>query len=87
MDVLRSVSDDYYPEGIIGGPPCESFTVIGKRRGREDDRGKLVFTFANWVKELKPKLFVMENVPGIQNIEGGKLIEDLNHIVAVNNFW
>lgn len=77
-DALTTVSNAFSPDGIIGGPPCESFTEIGKRLGRGDPRGTLVFTFANWVKAIKPRFFVMENVPWMEKIEGGAIIEDLN---------
>ena len=49
---------------IIGGPPCQSFSLVGKRI-KEDPRGKLVDTFVQVVAEHQPKGFVMENVPGM----------------------
>ncbi len=80
------------PWGIIGGPPCESFSVIGKQAGSSDERGKLVFAFAKWVAALPIKVFVMENVPNLLAIQKGsvfiKLIEqfekagfDISHTV------
>ncbi|AEC51482.1 modification methylase [Pyrococcus sp. NA2] len=61
---------------IIGGPPCEPFTAINPRR-MEDPRdrlykdpiGRLVLEFVRFVRELKPKFFVMENVPQILEVE------------------
>jgi DNA (cytosine-5)-methyltransferase 1 len=50
---------------IIGGPPCQAFSVFGNRKGLEDTRGQLVFEFVRVVKELKPDAFVMENVRGL----------------------
>jgi DNA (cytosine-5)-methyltransferase 1 len=64
-------------DGIVGGPPCESFSIRGKKLGRNDDRGTLVFEFARWVEELSPQFFVMENVPPLVTIENGKLFADL----------
>lgn len=49
---------------IIGGPPCQSFSLVGKRK-KNDERGKLVFTYLEIIKKKKPKIFLMENVPGI----------------------
>ena len=49
---------------IIGGPPCQSFSLVGKRRPG-DKRGQLVFSFLGAITELHPTAFVMENVPGI----------------------
>jgi DNA (cytosine-5)-methyltransferase 1 len=51
-------------EVIIGGPPCQSFSLMG-RRDPADPNGKLVFTFLEIVKAKRPLAFVMENVPGM----------------------
>lgn len=51
-------------DGLIGGPPCQGFSVIGKRR-IEDDRNNLFVEFFRLVKETMPRFFVAENVPGI----------------------
>jgi DNA (cytosine-5)-methyltransferase 1 len=50
--------------GIIGGPPCQGFSAIGKK-SPEDSRNLLVRHFFRFVKALKPAFFIMENVPGI----------------------
>ena len=50
---------------IIGGPPCQSFSLVGKRKPN-DPRGKCVFKFLEAVKKKQPTAFVMENVPGIR---------------------
>ena len=60
---------------VIGGPPCQSFSLAGKRMGMEDPRGQLVLEFVRVVREALPKAFVMENVRGMLNWEGGKAIE------------
>lgn len=49
---------------IVGGPPCQGFSTIGRRR-QGDRRNDLVFEFARLVAELRPRYFVMENVPGM----------------------
>jgi DNA (cytosine-5)-methyltransferase 1 len=49
---------------IFGGPPCQGFSTMGKRLV-EDDRNKLVFHFFRLVTEIRPRYFVMENVPGM----------------------
>lgn len=56
------------PHGIIGGPPCQGFSRIGKRE-KEDPRNDLVHHFYRHVRELRPKFFVMENVQGILDDE------------------
>lgn len=52
-------------DGIIGGPPCQSWSLGGKSLGIKDNRGKLVYDYIRIVKDKKPKFFVMENVPGM----------------------
>jgi DNA (cytosine-5)-methyltransferase 1 len=51
--------------GIIGGPPCPDFSVGGKNRGQEGERGKLSQVFVNRILELQPTFFLFENVPGL----------------------
>lgn len=60
---------------VIGGPPCQSFSLAGKRMGMDDARGKLILEFSRIVYEALPKVFVMENVKGMLNWENGKAIE------------
>ena len=50
---------------LIGGPPCQSFSTIGNKKGTNDDRGKLIFEYFRILRETIPKYFVMENVPGL----------------------
>ena len=49
---------------IIGGPPCQGFSLIGKR-DESDDRNHLVLQFMRMVHEIQPRYFVMENVSGL----------------------
>lgn len=51
--------------GIIGGPPCQSWSEAGSLKGIEDDRGKLFFDYIRILKEFKPKFFLAENVSGM----------------------
>ena len=59
---------------IIGGPPCQGFSVAGKRI-IDDDRNKLYKSFVRFVEHFKPKAFVMENVPNILSIGDGAVKE------------
>ena len=76
---IRNLSAKDVPDcdGIIGGPPCQSWSLGGKCLGIEDDRGKLVYDYIRIVNEKKPKFFVMENVPGMVTPK---------HIKAFNEF-
>lgn len=56
---------------FVGGSPCQSFSISGKRAGLNDARGTLFYDFARMVNELQPKVFIYENVPGLLNHDGG----------------
>jgi len=53
---------------VVGGPPCQSFSVYGNRSGVGDPRGQLVFEYVRMVGELLPKAFIMENVRGLHSM-------------------
>ncbi|MBE0469950.1 MAG: DNA cytosine methyltransferase [Methyloprofundus sp.] len=59
---------------LIGGPPCQAFSLVGKRL-ENDPRGQLVFAYEKVVERIKPTAFVMENVPGLMasRIDGQRL--------------
>lgn len=50
---------------LVGGSPCQSFSIIGKRAGLEDTRGTLFYDYARLIKQIEPKFFLYENVPGM----------------------
>lgn len=64
--------------GIIGGPPCQDFSLNGKQKGFTGDRGQLTVTYLNKINELQPDFFVLENVTGLLRIKSNKLyLEEL----------
>ena len=70
-DVRQITRDDIAPfiqgevDGIIGGPPCQSWSEAGALRGIEDARGKLFFDYIRILKDFQPKFFLAENVSGM----------------------
>ena len=52
-------------DGVIGGPPCQSWSEAGNRTGIDDHRGQLFFEFIRILKDKKPKFFLAENVSGM----------------------
>lgn len=56
---------------IVGGPPCQGFSTIGKRLVK-DPRNELVFEYIRFVDVIKPKVFLMENVRGLLSSDGGR---------------
>ncbi len=57
---------------LVGGSPCQAFSMVGKRKGLEDIRGTLFYDFARIVNETQPKVFIYENVKGLINHDNGK---------------
>ncbi|MCG8723948.1 DNA cytosine methyltransferase [Tenacibaculum finnmarkense] len=60
---------------VTGGFPCQAFSSAGKKRGFEDTRGTLFFDFARCINEVKPKVFIGENVKGLFSHDNGKTLE------------
>ncbi|WP_020178535.1 DNA cytosine methyltransferase [Methylopila sp. M107] len=60
---------------LIGGPPCQPFSIVGKRRGAEDIRADLMAQYVRIVRELAPKAILLENVPNLVTIEGGVVLK------------
>ncbi|HEY5344033.1 MAG TPA: DNA cytosine methyltransferase [Solirubrobacteraceae bacterium] len=67
---------DGRPDVMFGGPPCQGFSFIGKRL-IDDPRNQLVFHFLRIVTELRPRYFVMENVPGMARGGHASILEQL----------
>ena len=59
---------------IMGGFPCQTFSIAGKRKGFEDMRGTMCFEMARIIKKIKPKYFLFENVEGLLSHDKGKTI-------------
>ncbi len=65
---IRKLSSDDFPDeidGIIGGPPCQSWSEAGSQRGINDSRGRLFFDYIRILKDKQPKFFLAENVSGM----------------------
>lgn len=71
---------------LVGGSPCQSFSVNGKRGGFEDTRGTLFYEYARIVKEAQPKVFIFENVRGMLNHDNGQTWETIKHTFEQLNY-
>jgi DNA (cytosine-5)-methyltransferase 1 len=81
---IKTILKDETIDIIVGGPPCQGFSTIGKRvssnpekRTQKDPRNKLVLTYAKLIRELKPKFIVMENVKGILTKDKGSYLKNV----------
>ena len=63
-------------EMVVGGPPCQGFSISGKR-DPNDPRNRLYQGFVDVVKILRPTIFLMENVPNLASMDGGRLLDEI----------
>lgn len=82
---LKDVLNGHSVDLIVGGPPCQGFSVFGNRRfintkeydPHQDPRNFLVYQYMRIVEILKPKFFFMENVKGFTNLDKGLFVEEV----------
>ena len=74
-DILKYFDDEV--DGIIGGPPCQSWSEAGSLKGIEDERGQLFFDYIRILKELRPKFFLAENVSGMLANRHSNAVENI----------
>lgn len=67
---------------LSGGFPCQAFSYAGNKAGFEDARGTLFFELARAVKEVKPKVFMGENVKGLYTHDNGRTFEVIKNVIA-----
>lgn len=65
---------------FVGGSPCQSFSLVGKQRGLEDTRGTLFYEYARLVSEIKPKVFIYENVKAVLSNDEGHTWEVMQKV-------
>ena len=71
-------------DGIIGGPPCQSWSEAGALRGINDSRGQLFLDYVRFIKEKRPKFFLAENVSGILFSRHSRALETIfNHFLEI----
>ena len=80
----RLAGDDRRIDLLVGGTPCQSFSVAGLRGGLADERGNLALEFARLAAALRPRWVLWENVPGVLSSDGGRafasLLRGLQHV-------
>lgn len=65
---------------FVGGSPCQSFSLVGKQRGLDDTRGTLFYEYARLIDEIKPKVFIYENVKAVTSHDGGKTWKKMQEV-------
>jgi DNA (cytosine-5)-methyltransferase 1 len=72
-DFTTIQAGDYRPiDLLVGGTPCQSFSIAGLRGGLDDDRGNLALEYLRLADRLRPRWLVWENVPGVLSSNGGR---------------
>lgn len=76
---IRQIPSSGFPEcdGIIGGPPCQSWSEAGSLRGIEDPRGQLFYEYIRILKDKRPKFFLAENVKGMMANRHSEAVEGI----------
>ena len=67
---------------LVGGFPCQAFSIAGKRRGFDDTRGTLFFDIARILAEKRPRHLVLENVKGLLSHDGGKTFQTILGVLS-----
>lgn len=82
QDVAEVDYTKFKADVVAGGFPCQAFSYAGKGLGFEDTRGTMFFEFARAVKEIKPKIFVGENVEGLKNHDEGRTLQTMIKVLT-----
>ncbi len=85
---IREIPSDEIPacDGIIGGPPCQSWSEAGTLRGIDDKRGQLFFEFIRILRDKKPKFFLAENVSGMLAVRHADAIQNIKKLFADSGY-
>lgn len=73
---IKQFGEDHNIIGIIGGPPCQGFSMVGKREVN-DARNTLYLQYVRFVEQIKPEFFILENVKGLLTLEKGYFKEEI----------
>ena len=76
---VDKITGGVIPDIIVGGPPCQGFSLANKRRNtiKDDPRNKLFYQFVKFIDWYSPKAFVMENVKGLLSMQKGQVIKTI----------
>lgn len=75
IQTLASIGAGAECDIILAGFPCPAFSLLGKRRGFDDERGQLFFALTKVIQTVRPKAILLENVKGLVSHDGGRTLE------------
>lgn len=86
---IRKVNESEFPErvtGIIGGPPCQSWSEAGALRGIDDARGQLFFDYIRILRTVKPAFFLAENVSGMLSNRHSEAVQNILNLFKESGY-
>lgn len=86
---IRKVSEEEFPvdvDGIIGGPPCQSWSEAGALRGIDDERGQLFFDYIRILRKVRPKFFLAENVSGMLANRNNEAVKNIIEMFSESGY-
>lgn len=86
---IRNISEEDFPkqvDGIIGGPPCQSWSEAGSLRGIDDARGQLFYDYIRILKKVKPRFFLAENVSGMLANRHNEAVKNILSMFAESGY-
>lgn len=87
-DIRKIVIEDLPDfDGLVGGFPCQSFSLLGLRKGFEDKRGKMIFYIYDILKNKNPEWFVLENVKGILSHNKGETFRNVVKLLSFAGYF
>jgi DNA (cytosine-5)-methyltransferase 1 len=90
IDSLLRKSDNKNVDVLIGGPPCQAYSLIGRKRNKDkketDERIHYYKLYAKFLKKYKPKIFVFENVQGLLSYDEGELFPLIKEVLSKSGY-
>ena len=86
---IRNIKEENFPndvDGIIGGPPCQSWSEAGSLKGIEDARGQLFFDYIRILRDKQPKFFLAENVSGMLANRHSEAVKNILHMFEESGY-
>ena len=86
---IRNIKEEDFPDdvdGIIGGPPCQSWSEAGSLKGIEDARGQLFFDYIRILRDKQPKFFLAENVSGMLANRHSEAVKNILHMFEESGY-
>ena len=82
-DLVYEAIDNIPVKVLIGGVPCQGFSLNNRKRREDDPRNQLFYEFVRFIKILKPEMIMLENVSGMRSMKNGEVVETIKSEIIV----